>query len=1053
MAASVAPHVLAPRSVDDWLDRLCTHDPTLAPLSLRSVGDVELAASVRRLGDDAWWLNPLDPCPLWFVRCSASVDAPHLERAARAIASEAPGAAALVLAVRPDGIGFGVGASVDGGRTGRAWHGRSDGLDDTGRAVLDQLFADGGASLRAERVDRELRRRDVDGRFFAELRRVVSMLAEAFTGVPRDATEARRSLALLLVIRWMFLAFVQQKGWLGDDRGLLARLTLDPDRHQLYRRWLRPLFFEALNAPATDPRPPGLETVPFLNGGLFAPDVLEARYPELDLADDAVRAMQRRLFEAFRFVGRDGDDGEPAIRPTMLGTAFERLMGDDVRARTGAFYTPPDLVALVVEDAVDAWVAHRFDDDVARALSAGDAGALDRGVAARVVTALDGLRVLDPAVGSGAFLLGALDAIVRRRSVAMDALGAGASRVDSVRVVIARCLHGVDLSPIAVRLCELRLWLRVVADAPDGPSAAEPLPNLGHRLYVGDSLVPMAWRTMGATQALPPEMIRQRADLAVRLVSAHGTERTAIARRLESLERDLAARLVSARVADLEREVKHWAAIENGPDLFGELRGLTRDERARRDAAQALLDEARAESREFAARGHAVAFDPGVHFADVVARGGFDLVVGNPPWVRLSDLARPTRDRLRRRFAWMGAGGRGRAFGTQADLSVAFVEQSWRMVREGGVVGMLVPGKLFTSDYGAALRAGLRTEASVCTARNLSRRGAAWLDADAYPAALVARRGGSERPVRIELPSGQLARVAPDHLASTSDLTAPWPGLDDAGMRLYRRLRGLGAPLGRVAPVRMGVKTGLNRAFVDPPDGVGPCVPVVRGRDVAALDLETSGRLLFAHDPTTGEVLGQVPEATGAWLATHGDALDARADARAGDPRWRVFRVRREALGHRVVWSDLARHLAAAPLAPVAAGGAIALNSAFTAAVGSARDAMRLSAWLCALPAAVVASCVAEPARSGFRRYRARHMATVPVPGTLFELDGALALAFERAAERVLADRDDEDAWAGLDHAAAALAGLSAHEAAALRRLGADLGLDVGRGPGGGAIT
>lgn len=1049
MVAS-APSISLPlRSADDWMQRLCTSDPSLSPLSVRSIGDVALAASVRALGADAWWLNPLDPCPLWFVRGSDAVDDRALARAARAIASEAPGAAAVVLIVRPDGVRFGVGVSVDGGRSGRSWQGRADDLDDAGRAVLAQLLDAQPHALRAVELDRELGRRDVDARFFAELRQVVETLAAGFSGVPVEATDERRSLALLLVIRWMFLAFVQQKGWLGGDRALLARLTLDPSATALYRTRLRPLFFEALNAPNEAERPAGLEAVPFLNGGLFAPDALEQRYPDLDLPDNAVRGMQRRLFEAFRFVGRDGGGGPVAIRPTMLGTAFERLMGDEVRASTGAFYTPPDLVALVVEDALDAWFEHRFDARLAAALASGDTGALDASTAAKVVTAIDDLRVLDPAVGSGAFLLGALDAIVRRRAVALDVLGAGAPRVGSVRAVIARCLHGVDLSPTAVRLCELRLWLRVVAEAPDGAEAAEPLPNLGHRLCVGDSLVPMAWRTLGSSSALPRHTILRRSDLAMRLVSAHGAERTAIAQELESVERDLARRLLSARIHDLEDESSKWTRLGRSRDLFGERRGLTAAEQARRDLARDLLADARAEAKRFRSHGHAVAFDPGVHFADVVARGGFDLVIGNPPWVRLSDLPRPARARLRSRFAWMSSRGAGRAFGTQADLSVAFVEQGWRMVREGGVVGMLVPGKLFTSDYGAALRSGLRAEASVCTARDLSRRGTAWLDADAYPAALVARRGGVDRPVRVELPSGELTRIEPDHLASSSEPGAPWPGLDDAGMRLYRRLRDAGAPLGRVTSVRMGVKTGLNRAFVDPPDGVGPCVPLVRGRDVAALDVERGGRLLFAHDPGTGEVLATVPDATRAWLNEHAAGLERRADRRDGDAPWRVFRVRPEALGHRVVWSDLARHLAAAPLPPVVEGGPIALNSAFTAAVGSARDALRLAAWLCALPAAVVASCVAEPARSGFRRYRARHMATVPVPTALFVPDDPVALAFERATERLLADRDDEDAWAGLDHAAAVLAGLSASEGAALRRLGADLGLDVGRGPGG----
>src|SRR6185503_14925456 len=98
------------------------------------------------------------------------------------------------------------------------------------------------------------------------------------------------------------------------------------------------------------------------------------------------------------------------------------------------------------------------------------------------------LRVLDPAVGSGAFLLGMLERLTHARLVLDPASAGNRSRVR--RDILAENLFGIDLSPIAVRLAELRLWLAVIADDPVTDIAQiAPLPNLDGVVRQGDSLI------------------------------------------------------------------------------------------------------------------------------------------------------------------------------------------------------------------------------------------------------------------------------------------------------------------------------------------------------------------------------------------------------------------------------------------------------------------------------------------------------------------------------------------------------------------------------------
>src|SRR5207248_7394357 len=137
-----------------------------------------------------------------------------------------------------------------------------------------------------------------------------------------------------------------------------------------------------------------------------------------------------------------------------------------------------------------------------------------------------------------------------------------------------------------------------------------------------------------------------------------------------------------------------------------------------------------------------------VHFADVAARGGFSLVVGNPPWVRLHRVPLADREAFRRDFdvaraaAWepgSGTAGVGRTFAAQVDLAALFAERGVRLLSPSGALALLLPVKLWRSLAGGGVRRLLLSETQLDRVEDHSEAPSAF-DAAVYPSLIAARR-------------------------------------------------------------------------------------------------------------------------------------------------------------------------------------------------------------------------------------------------------------------------------------------------------------------------
>ncbi|NBT26126.1 MAG: restriction endonuclease, partial [Actinobacteria bacterium] len=425
-------------------------------------------------------------------------------------------------------------------------------------------------------------------------------------------------------------------------------------------------------------------------GGIFATD----RCPHLDTADVA----NNRFHDAvYKLAWIRTNSGPMPVRwrdmgTEELGSVYEGLLelvpiieddhrtfrfasagadAGNARKNSGSYYTPSSLVQVLLDQALDPVI----DGTIARH-PAGSAIPADE--------ALLSLAICDPACGSGHFLLAAARRLAMRITTLRTGGATDANNYrDTLREVIRRCLYGVDLNPMAVELCQVALWL-------EGVTPGRPLTFLDHRIRCGNSLVgaspSVSWlETMN--KGIPSEAFAASGTDTRELVRVlRQANRKAIADRARGVDASqlnmgLAAGAGASSFDHTQSEAAAQVrAIVDAPEATVDdvrqvaraysdyLTGVGRPRREPFDAWTAAFFWPLAEvvtlkvpgpptSRSFAYP-EAVATSPKydtegqvevvadlalrhrffhwpVEFPEVFVRGGFDCVLGNPPWERI----------------------------------------------------------------------------------------------------------------------------------------------------------------------------------------------------------------------------------------------------------------------------------------------------------------------------------------------------------------------------------------------------------------------------------
>ena len=784
---------------------------------------------------------------------------------------------------------------------------------------------------------------------------------------------------------------------------------------EFHRRVLRPLFFGTLNTRVScrAERARSFGKIPFLNGGLFNRSHLEKSHPDALFSDESIGDVFSRLLTSFRFSAREDSVAwsETAIDPEILGKAFEALMASADRKTSGAFYTPQRLVEHVTESALVASLSPFLDRDILRAfLSEGELP--DPPIRNVLLEKASRMLVLDPACGSGAFLVHCLDRLAELRLRLGEIGGISAIR----RRTLASSIFGVDINPMAVWLCQLRLWLSIVIDSTDtDPTRIQPLPNLDRQIRVGDSLGAGDFSLGEATSR--GLMINR---LRARYVRSVGARKKDLARRLDREERREAIDELERLRVRLRRQRRDVILSARSRDLFGDRAPDSRvlhDIRSFRNAERsAVLRQRRLKS------GGALPFAFGVHFAEVAAGGGFDVIVGNPPWVRIHKIGESARADLQRRFLSFSQGGwreganlagSGRAFASQIDLASLFIERSVHLLRDSGVLSLLVPAKIWRSLSGGGIRQVVSATLELVALEDMtgSRSG---FDAAVYPSLLVGRRAQSREqrpdpPVVAAVHRGASALQWETRMGSLPldhSPGSPWLLMPHQVRAAFDRISTAGIPLAESELGRpmLGVKTGCNSAFIVREREVEGAIegemlrPIVRGETLTCWRFAPNGeRIIWTHG-NDGTPMAKLPPGAKHHLGKWRTKLEHRTDRHASSRWWSLFRTEGAAPDFwRVAWGDFGK----SPRSFVIPRGSmlVPLNTVYVLRCRHRDEAIALMVLLNGPLLASWLGAIAEPARGGYRRYLGWTMSLLPVPRDWARATRILSPVGERASE------------------------------------------------------
>ena len=447
--------------------------------------------------------------------------------------------------------------------------------------------------------------------------------AQYFTSFKKDDKLVRDYIKKMMG-RIVFLYFLQSKGWLAGNLHYMHDLFYDASdevKGDFLDKVLEPMFFGLLNTKLEDRSSaplvngvgvkyiPNADEIPYLNGGLFQQekiDEVESVFPA---------GMFQSLFDFFDSYNftideNDPNDAEVGVDPEMLGKIFENLLEDN--KDKGAFYTPKEIVRYMCQESLTAYLQTGIDDaevkeHIANFVKTNDVEELG-GASSELAMSIDrkliDVKICDPAIGSGAFPMGLLRELYAcRKSIEIFEEDNAA---DIKRHIIQNNIYGVDIEKGAVDIARLRFWLALIIDEKE----PMPLPNLDFKIMQGNSLLESY---KGVDLDVTSKKLKTGKDTKkTRGVLSLGFEETDVQKVIQDLVKSYFSitdhTLRAQRRQQIDKYVKDYIKVcaEGNHEV------------------QDAVDELEIPNDQF--------FLWHTYFADVFEKGGFDIVIGNPPY-------------------------------------------------------------------------------------------------------------------------------------------------------------------------------------------------------------------------------------------------------------------------------------------------------------------------------------------------------------------------------------------------------------------------------------
>ena len=524
----------------------------------------------------------------------------------------------------------------------------------------------------AKKIQNALDLEKVTKKFFKEYQQQFIVFLDLIEGIDNEAD--KRWYASVILDRLMFIYFLQEKGFLNNgDRDYLYSKLKETKKtfghNQYYSTFLHKLFFEGFAKPEGERKTDTnklLGKIKYLNGGLFLQHKIEKKYPKIAIPDIAFENLLKSedpkgLFEQFSWSLDDTPGGkDDEINPDVLGYIFEKYINQKA---FGAYYTRTEITEYLCEQTIyklilDAVNEPEIDPELLKKAKLDKLPKakryetveellikLDASTCKKLVVGddavLSNLSLLDPACGSGAFLVAAMKTLINVYAAILGKINFLGDRklIDwknkikqehpSInyyikKQIITNNLYGVDIMEEATEIAKLRLFLALVSSA-QTVDQLEPLPNIDFNIMSGNSLLGLLrvdekdYNTHQAGDMFKKgyrQLVNER-EAAVSAFKNHDSNTESLQTKKESIDR-------------LEAEANETLNLILGKE-FDNL-GI-KYEQATWDSAK--NKEGKSVKRKISIN-DITALEPfhwGYEFSDIFRKkNGFDAIITNPPW-------------------------------------------------------------------------------------------------------------------------------------------------------------------------------------------------------------------------------------------------------------------------------------------------------------------------------------------------------------------------------------------------------------------------------------
>ncbi len=684
----------------------------------------------------------------------------------------------------------------------------------------------------------------------------------------------------------------RNKTWGDGSKNFLRTIYTYSQSHKkhFYEEYLEPLFYDALNRnrgamgyfPALHCR------VPFLSGGLFDPiDNYDWKNNYFDIPDELFSNKKSDndreadgildIFDRYNFTMSEDEpmEREVAIDPEMLGKVFENLLEVKDRKSKGAFYTPREIVHYMCQESLINYLVRKTglkekdirdfimygdfmkDEDTTKEKREGNGGmyiseemfkidANGRIVVNRLTEideALANVKVADPAVGSGAFPLGMMNEIVRARQNITAYMSIGMNAYNKRMLyqnerspyilkynTIKNCLYAVDIEPSAVDIAQLRLWLSLVIDDEINPKAQNeleghrdplPLPNLECNILCGNSLID---EFKGVKLVRESVILNSQENYQVNM----GQEDYEIVLIKLLEEQDLLF-----RCDDPIKKLKHKEAIQSYKDM------IVSQEVINNTGFMEDYHEAVAmSSKPF------IVWE--LDFARVFRdNGGFDIVVGNPPYIQLQ---RTINEETGAKLGDLYSNCKFETFAKTGDIYCLFYEKGYNLLRSDGVLTFITSNKWMRAGYGEKLRSFFANKTNPVRLIDFGSQ-KVFESATVDVNVISFTKGKNQRhtlacTIKEDCTSNLSVYIDHNSVVATFVDGKSWAILSSAENTIRNKIEKVGVPLKQWGlRINRGILTGFNEAFIistekkneliaSDPKSAELIRPILRGKDI-----------------------------------------------------------------------------------------------------------------------------------------------------------------------------------------------------------------------------